>query len=178
MDVWFTADTHFGHKNIIGYCKRPFASLDAMDRTLIRNWNERVKEGDTVIFLGDLCFHNSPGGKTGEGTSKKAADYLSGLNGYKVFIGGNHDGNNSLNTKITALELELAGHKIYCTHNPNDYNPMFPINLCGHVHDDWEIKRYGNSHIINVGVDVWGFRPISIQEILKRLNRFKSEGKE
>jgi calcineurin-like phosphoesterase family protein len=26
--VWFTADTHIGHRNIIRYCKRPFACVE------------------------------------------------------------------------------------------------------------------------------------------------------
>lgn len=27
--IWFTADNHFGHANIIGYCDRPFVFCDA-----------------------------------------------------------------------------------------------------------------------------------------------------
>ncbi len=25
--VWWTSDTHFGHANIVDYCKRPFDSV-------------------------------------------------------------------------------------------------------------------------------------------------------
>ncbi len=32
---FFTADLHFGHANIIKYCKRPFTDVAAMDRALI-----------------------------------------------------------------------------------------------------------------------------------------------
>lgn len=35
------------------------------------------------------------------------------------------------------------------------------IHLCGHVHDAW--KRKGN--VINVGVDVWDFKPVPLEAI-------------
>ena len=37
--VFFTADPHFGHTNIIRYENRPFASAEEMDQELIRRWN-------------------------------------------------------------------------------------------------------------------------------------------
>lgn len=40
--MWFTADTHFGHSNIIGLTHRPFSSVQEMDRRLIANINDRV----------------------------------------------------------------------------------------------------------------------------------------
>ena len=66
VNTFFTSDTHFGHANIIKYCNRPFSSLEEMNSTIIRNWNEMVKPEDTVFFLGDFCFKNGPGGKPGE----------------------------------------------------------------------------------------------------------------
>jgi len=30
-NIWFTADFHLGHANIIRYCARPFAVVDRMD---------------------------------------------------------------------------------------------------------------------------------------------------
>ena len=49
--IYFTADTHFGHENIIRFCNRPFSSVTEMDETLITNWNRRVKGNDTVYIL-------------------------------------------------------------------------------------------------------------------------------
>ena len=54
--LYFTADLHLGHANIIRHCGRPFASVEDMDRCLIDNWNRRVRPEDTVYILGDLMF--------------------------------------------------------------------------------------------------------------------------
>jgi calcineurin-like phosphoesterase family protein len=35
--------------------------------------------------------------------------------------------------------------------------------LCGHVHEKWKIKN----KMINIGVDVWNFSPVSIEDISK-----------
>jgi len=53
MKHFITADTHFGHANIIKYCQRPFKDVEAMDKALIRSWNERVKPEDTVFKKND-----------------------------------------------------------------------------------------------------------------------------
>lgn len=46
--IYFTADTHFGHKNIIKHAKRPFNNVTQMDQIIIDNWNTRVNENDIV----------------------------------------------------------------------------------------------------------------------------------
>ncbi|MFR5135571.1 MAG: phosphoesterase, partial [Acutalibacter sp.] len=54
MSAFFIADTHFGDGNILRYENRPFATVEEMDQELIRRWNEKVGEGDTVFHLGDF----------------------------------------------------------------------------------------------------------------------------
>ncbi len=82
MNHWFTADTHFGHANIIKYCNRPFGSSVEMNETMISNWNKVVQPGDIVYHLGDFCF-----GRKGY----EFDIYFNRLNGLIVFIKGNHD---------------------------------------------------------------------------------------
>ena len=75
MTTFFTADTHFGHKNVIRYCNRPFASATEMDERLIENWNKIVGPDDLIYHLGDFTL-------LGEDL---AAGYFQRLNG-KIHI--------------------------------------------------------------------------------------------
>ena len=107
-------------------------------------------------------------------TKRKAKDFIEQLNGSISFIKGNHDQNNSLNTKIISLVVILDNQEIFCVHDPQDYSSSYSLNLVGHVHEKWKIRKIYNTFLVNVGVDVWNFHPINIQEITKALNQFTS----
>lgn len=173
MKFWFIGDTHYGHANIIKYCNRPFKSLEHMDAELIRKHNSRVKPEDTVIHLGDFCFRNTDGGKEGEGSPNSADYYLKQLNGKIIVIRGNHDKNNSMKTIIENMTLEIGGRNIFAVHNPEDYNNKFRIVFCGHIHNEWKFKRVKGTDLINVGVDVWNFMPVDINEIMDEYHKWK-----
>jgi len=181
MNIWFTADLHFGHGNIIKYCNRPFYTLDEMNTVLIRNWNSSVKKEDLVIHNGDFCFKNSPGGKIGEGTSTPSAYWEKQLNGKIIFIKGNHDKNNSCKTPITNMVISMGGKRIFIIHNPEHVGFISSCDLAftGHVHNAWKMKRIKRQFdfidCINIGVDVWEFKPVSINEILARYNRWEKK---
>lgn len=160
--LWFTSDTHFGHANIIRYCNRPFTSVLEMDHEMIQRWNARVGEGDTVYHLGDFAFANQD----------RIREILSQLKGTKVLIRGNHDRRikdaKFLAAGFSAVHkaLALLTDKVVAVlqHHP-DYEMEHAVNgfnFCGHVHKSW--TRRGN--IINVGVDVRDFQPVTLDELL------------
>lgn len=169
MKHFFTSDCHLGHANIIKYCNRPFNSLEDMDFTIMRNWNSRVKDEDTIFVLGDFCFKNSPGGKIGEGTQNKADFYSKQLNGNKIFIQGNHDKNNSCKTIIQHIKIGYGGHEINLVHKPQHIDVDCKINFVGHIHQNWKYKcvwyRGKLIDCINVGVDVNDFMPKTFEEL-------------
>lgn len=168
MNYWFTSDYHLGHANIIKYCNRPFRDLDHMNKTIIRNHNARVKEGDIVIHIGDFCFRNTSDIR-GEGIRIPASEWEAQLNGKIIHVRGNHDKNNSTKTIIQGMLIRYGGKDVYCVHKPEHYNPQYSINFVGHVHEGWPILREPDGVLlINVGVDVNRFMPRTFGELMKK----------
>lgn len=179
MNYWWVSDQHLNHKNIIKYCNRPFKSLDHMNDTIVRNHNSRVKDGDIVYSIGDFCFRNSPGGKEGEGLSIQSIELEKLLKGKMIFICGNHDKSNSTKTNIYNIKIKYGGKLINMVHNPEHCDYNVDINLTGHVHEHWQIKRFQTytsfTDCINVGVDVWNFMPVSFNELMSRYSKWKKK---
>ena len=88
--IFFTSDHHFGHKNIIKFCNRPFESIDEMNEELISRWNAKVGPNDEVYHLGDFALC----------TTNEFTDIIGRLNGIIYLIGGNHDGTAMSNRKV------------------------------------------------------------------------------
>ena len=155
--IWFTADQHFDHKNIIRLCGRPFNSVEEMNDTLIQNWNNVVASDDTVYVLGDFAWKNPK-------------PHIDELNGDIIFIIGGHDkklkGEKLLEIQIDQQWFILCHYPLY-SWNKEYYGS---IHLHGHNHNN-PIEEKRNR--INVGVDVWDFYPVPLNEILK----LKKEGK-
>lgn len=179
MQLYWTSDWHLNHFNIIKYTGRPFHTLEEMNSAIIKNFNERVKEDDLVFFLGDFIFRS--GSKRGEGETDKPSYFLKQLNCRNIiFIGGNHDKNNSLKTPIQNIGIRYGGKRINLVHNPEFCNINCDINICGHVHDKWKIKRYHKGEqftdCINVAVEQWNYRPITWMEIWQEYSKWLKQG--
>lgn len=160
MTLWFTSDTHFDHANIIEFCARPFASVDEMNRAMIERWNARVQPGDRVYHLGDFAF----------GPYSNVAKFLAPLNGQVLLIRGNHDRSQprmlaaGFSHVCEDMALLAYGLAVHLTHKPAvDLPQGINLNLHGHVHHTY--ARRG--HRINVGVDVRGFAPTTLAELLE-----------
>jgi len=192
MTTWFTADLHFGHRNIIEYCNRPFSDVDAMNRALIQNWNQVVGTDDTVWVVGDFAL-----GKIAE-----TLPLASALNGRKVLVAGNHDrcwsGHGKRAEGWTQRYLDagfdevvqgsahavLGEQRVLLCHFPyrgdsqeqDRFPDARPVDkgewlLHGHVHDRWS----QNGRMINVGVDANDFIPVSETTLAHRLTARPSD---
>ncbi|MBP1182967.1 metallophosphoesterase family protein [Methylobacterium sp. PvR107] len=159
MAVFFTADTHFGHAGILHACKRPFASIQEHDSLLIEAWNATVAPGDTVYHLGDFAL----------GPAEAAEKVFRRLNGRKCLIAGNHD---RRNRKLAwaeqhegIREVSVEGkHLVLCHYPMRSWPRAFrgSLHLYGHTHG----KLPGTTQSCDVGVDVWGYRPVSLAAVV------------
>ncbi|MEJ6400441.1 metallophosphatase [Nicoliella lavandulae] len=163
---YFTADTHFFHKDILGqndFAPRPYASVEEMNQTIINNWNQRVKPTDTVYHLGDIALYFI---KPVNDAYQAILDVLNQLNGNLVLIKGNHDSraffkflakhNYPLNGKPkfqfhdVGVLLKFDHRQYYLTHYPFMLGIVNQIiSLHGHIHH-YSVPIKEN---INVGVD-------------------------
>ena len=187
----FTSDMHLGHANIAAYCNRPGFKPeyykdgrwvgdaerqeveDKMSDTLIHNWNSRVKPDDTVFHVGDFCSHGPVKGV--RGSRSKAQEWERRLNGQVIHIRGNHDSNNSVKVAAESLKLWFGKRTWLLVHIPPDKVPVdIDVVLCGHVHQAWKHKVIDGRPVINVGTDVWDWKPITKQELIVYCDRLLS----
>lgn len=167
----FYSDPHFGHKNIIEYCGRPFIDVEHMNYNMIGLFNAHVQCTHTTLWLGDCFFMKDD----------EAKNILSRMNGKHYLIKGNHDKNARRMADIgfqwvtTDLSFRMAGLCFRANHFPwpdEKADERFPekhlrrrphqVLLHGHTHST---KRTGRMSI-HCGVDAWGYRPVSRSEIL------------
>lgn len=176
--IFFTADQHFGHTNIIKYCGRPFVDAEEMEEKLIINWNNVVTEQDTVYILGDFSL-----------ATKKYKDQLikicGNLPGTKHLIVGNHDQLHfkdyldiGFTTVHTALQLFLPVEneesviKVNLAHDPAiSITDRRAFWLVGHIHNLY--RQVNNT--FNVGVDVNNYTPVSWESIRNLVLKFYDE---
>jgi len=180
--LFFTSDTHFNHKAIIGFCNRPWKSIEEHDQALIENWNSVVSPDDTVFHLGDFVFGGFP----------KWKEIVEQLNGHIYLIRGNHDDKQMTAGIQTLFEdclyqarILVDGRTVYLNHfpflcfghgDPKIYKDSYSIQLFGHIHSgpNSTSADVSRSSILyptqyDVGVDNNNYCPISWKEVNEKI---------
>ena len=158
MSTFFTSDTHFGDHRVLNLYPRPFASVAEMDAELIRRWNAVVGVQDEVWHLGDFAR-----------TARRAAEVLPQLNGIKHLIVGNNDPEPATTSGWASVaayaEIDVEGRKLVLCHYPfRSWNRQHRGALDLHGHSHGRLKPLPRQY--DVGVDVRGFRPVTLAELL------------
>jgi calcineurin-like phosphoesterase family protein len=185
MKVWFTADLHLGHGNIIKFCNRPF--LDSREREMVRQdprgkyrlssetvrrhddalidaINTRVAAEDVLWILGDFCW-----GQLHEATAYRNRIHCRNVH----LVWGNHDHHSIRPVFQQAIEqgmIRVEGQEIWLNHYPmRSWNKSFhgSWHLYGHVHGRLAAEDQANSSTLtkDIGVDACDYRPWSFEDL-------------
>lgn len=172
---FFVSDTHFNHANIIKFAERPFGSWEKMNEVLINNWNKRVSKDDTVYHLGDFGFQN----REIAGSAWSLRNIFNELNGNKILIKGNHDKSPVLELpwrnvfnqlRYPMVENPGPDNWFQLIHKPTILDNSAAIHLIGHIHQQFIYQ--GNN--LNMSVEVWGYQPVTLEEINNRIDWLKT----
>lgn len=173
--IFFTSDTHFNHDREFVYSPRGFKTIQEMNGTLVKNWNETVGNDDDIYVLGDFFL----------GTDfNYIQEVLNKLNGRIHLVTGNHDTPskiieytswNNIVKIADALRIRYKKREFFLCHYPVltaslEQDPdKAVINLFGHTHS--KDKFYEDRpYMYNVAVDANDNKPVEIEEILTAFN--------
>ncbi len=168
-NLFFTADLHLGHENIIDYCSRPFADVASMHEEIIRRWNAKVPKNGETFILGDISMKIQ---------ASQVVKLLRKLNGQKYLVAGNHDQKIRKSSDITQQfvwikdyhEVTVQDHGKKQTIVMSHY-PMLTWHKRGskswmlHGHCHGTLSDYTEPHRLDVGVDAHNFAPLSYDEV-------------
>lgn len=174
MKIYFTSDTHFNHEMLIREQKRPFKSVDEMNKLIINNWNKVVNYSEDIIYhLGDVSLNKKL--FFDESISPK-------LNGKIIYIKGNHDSNSI--SHIQNMIILFEGKLIELVHRPQDALFGAKIILHGHIHNNGNIGMVYKGEFVkpyifktedgvifyNVNLEFHKYKPKLINDILGEID--------
>ena len=171
MSVYFTSDTHFGDTRILRAARRPFDTIAAHDAHLIAQWRATVGENDVVWHLGDVAPRYD---------AERLGMLLASLPGRKHLVTGNNDDAATrthsawASVQDYAELMESATLCILCHYPLRTWNKIGKgaVDLHGHSHA--MLKPLTRQ--LDVGVDAWDYRPVTLATMLaSRRRRRKAE---
>ena len=121
---------------------------------------------------------NRGGCKGVEGLRNKHNDYIKLLNGHWTFLWGNHDKNNSVKPIAHFMFCEIGQYRAFVSHYPIENLHMFDkrlityvsqctdFQICGHIHNAWKTKYFGDYLMYNVGIDAHRYNPVDDSQIV------------
>jgi calcineurin-like phosphoesterase family protein len=174
--VFITSDTFFGREQIIKKAKRPFETVEEMNKKLVDNWNNVVSENDTVYHLGNFAWNPII-----------ADNILKQLNGNIIFILGEYDDAlldiSEYYEGVSIIEeqiVKVKEHKAIFSHWPLEEWPGKNKGIF-HFHGS-TLKKLktdlGKMNRVNVCCDNWNYTPQDIDSLYSIFEDWKKAQKE
>lgn len=179
VNRFVVSDHHLGHQNswekfklADGSPLRPFTSNEEMNETMIERHNAKVKQQDTVYFLGDVVIN------------KRYLELVKRMNGRKILIRGNHDIFRDEEYREVGFEqihgVRVFVDKFIMSHiplHPDCVTGRFRVNVHGHLHANqvtWNHPTDGvgyDPRYLCVCVEQTDFAPLHFDEVEERIQQ-------
>ncbi|HWL58949.1 MAG TPA: phosphoesterase [Paracoccus sp. (in: a-proteobacteria)] len=137
-----------------------------MNAHLLAECRARVGPDDDLWILGDFTA-----GRASDAQRREVRTIYHALPGRKHLIRGNHDQDwvrdLPWDSVAETADIVVDKRRLFLCHYPMITWPGARhqgLELFGHVHQNWR----GSRNSVDVGVDVWNFRPVTLPEILRR----------
>lgn len=181
MKTYFTADWHLGEDRIgingkPDFFDRPVFSTEEQDKLMIENFKSVFRDGDELYHLGDVVYD----------MNERSLSLLRDLKGCYpnsrfILITGNYDDGRTGDLGLSLFDfiypdkiIDLPGIGItYLNHYPDQcLEQVYNADLCltAHIHGLWRVQK----GMINVGVDVWNYKPVSLERLAFYDNAMKN----
>lgn len=170
MNHHFTSDLHLGHFNVLRHDQRPWDTIEVHDAALIamcRPAPEYAGKHNELWILGDVAA--------------RAENVEKLMNSIRKFwskihlIRGNHDDRSAW--KLRHL-FDSANEALYLR-----VSPKVRLYLSHYAHRTWRNSHHGSYHLhghshgalprlgrsMDVGVNVNGYRPVSLERVIEEL---------
>lgn len=164
--------------------------VEEMNQAMVDNWNRAVGKDDTVRVVGDFSLAHRPVeliapqlngnlelimgnhdhchpaiSKSEEKKANQMAFYKRYFKNIYLHL---HDTIGDYEVIISHLPYQTVPNEKYAKWRPIDDGKIL---ICGHVHNKWKHKfTERGTLMVNVGVDVWNYTPVSEIELLAYIN--------
>lgn len=186
MAIYFTSDLHFNHNVEFVWKARGFNSVEEMNESIVKRFNERVTAEDDVYILGDLCL-----GGGDDFVLQQNKELIERLNGKIHIIHGNHDSDrriemyktcaNVVSPVLWADYIKYKGYHFYMSHFPTvtsnlEKESLKQCTCClfGHTHQTTNFY-YDMPMVYHVGVDSHDCYPCNLDDVIEEMKEKAKE---
>lgn len=169
--IYFTADTHFNHNNVLKYERNQFKTIKEHNDFIMSVIKNTIKDGDVLYHLGDFSM--------GVELPTDIVKEFKSLPCKKILIAGNHDGagkDGTIEKHFSGIFDEIYTKPVYYSNRVLLSHEPLPVtagtlNIHGHLHGAY----LDSPNHINVNIHMMDYKLLSEKFLFNKLNQLPKD---